>query len=519
MKTGDYRRDYAAYAAALERARYNYHMGVAPQLRLAPIQERYADLWTRGAIDDLTRAREESSPQFETERAALAALLRAAQLGYVEAQAADVTRELARCRASTRFEWDGASFAPDDAPDALAAEPDAARRRELSARWFDALGACNDLRAARLDALGEAARASGFDSYSGFLSRITVETSLESLSAAADNFLSRTAPIYNAKLFECLARRLPPEFARAPVYADSLFLLRLSHLDPYFPASELRATYDATMQGFGIRTGQQRNLALETATPKLENVRAAACYALNPPEDVRLVYRSEGGGASLYAMFFETAGGAQAFAWVSRDLAARYPELVHAPDPTTRAGFQLLFGALLADAAWLAAHRNIRPAEASEIARSFTLVELLRTRRACARLRQQRIPDQGINPRSEQLAEGYATALEEATSFRTPPSLYLRDLIPDDLHDARDGEPLPPAVYLRARLFATALGEYFRTRYGHRWWAARKAADELIDLWNTGSRYTVEELASLAGLGELNFDLLADSTEASLRGE
>jgi hypothetical protein len=192
-------------------------------------------------------------------------------------------------------------------------------------------------------------------------------------------------------------------------------------------------------------------------------------------------------------------------------MVARYPELVHAPDETTRAGFQLLFGDLLADAAWLGAHRDVRPSEASEIARSFAFVSLHRTRRACAQLQQQRVLDEATDVRSEQLAEGYATALEEATNFRTHPSLYLRDLIPDNSHDMRESAQLPPAVYLRARLFATALGEYFRTRHGHRWWTAPKAADELIDMWNTGSRYTVEELASLAGLGDLNFDLLADA--------
>jgi hypothetical protein len=312
---------------------------------------------------------------------------------------------------------------------------------------------------------------------------------------------------------------LPPEFARAPVYADSLFLLRLSHLDPFFPAGELRATYDATMQNLGIRSGQQPNVHIETTTtPEIGSVRAA-CYALDAPEDVRLVHRSEG-GASLYQTFFAAAGGAQSFAWVSRDLAARYPELVHAPDDATRAGFQLLFGDLLADAAWLAAQRNTRPAEASEIARSFAFLELYRARRAAVRWQQQRMLDQASDPRDAQLAESYATACEETLGFRTPPALHLRDLIPGDSRRTRDPhEQLQPAVYLRARLFATALGEYFRTRYGHRWWAARKAADELIDLWNTGARYTVEELASLAGLGELNFDLVADSTEAALRSE
>ncbi|HEX8422536.1 MAG TPA: hypothetical protein VF634_03950, partial [Pyrinomonadaceae bacterium] len=339
-----------------------------------------------------------------------------------------------------------------------------------------------------------------------------------------------TAAVYNTTLFEWTARHLPPEYARAPVYADGLFLLRLSHLDPFFPARELRGTYEATMAGFGIRVGQQRNLSIETTAPKSSEHQAtgttapqlgsarASYYALNPPEDVRLVHGNEG-GASLFQNFFAAAGGAQIFAWVSRDLAARYPELVHSPDETTRAGFQLLFGDLLADAAWLAGYRNVRPSSANEIARSFAFVELQRTRQACAHLQQQGILAQAADPRDAQLAEGYANALEEATSFRTHPSLYLRNLVSDGSPETRAGARLQPAVYLRARLFATALGEYFRTRYGHRWWAARRAADELIDLWNTGSRYTVEELASLAGLGELNFDLLADTTEAALRGE
>lgn len=517
MKTGDYRRDYAAYSAALERARYDYHTGVEPELRLAPLRDRYADLWTRAAIDDLTRALEETSTQFDTERTALTALLRAAQFGHVEARAAEVTDELARCKAAALIAWDGSRLASDDATEAIAAETDPARRRELAARSFDALRACDDLRAARFDTLRESAISLGCDSYFNLLSGIT-DVEAKSLGAAADSFLERTAAVYATKLFEWSARHLPAASAREPVYADSLFFARLTHLDPFFTASQLRSTYEATMSGLGIRIGRQSNLRLETITAEFDRMRAA-CLAVKPPDDVRLVYLSEG-GASYYQKFFEAAGRAQNFAWVSRDLAARYPELVYAPDEATRAGFAFLFGDLFTDASWLAAHRNVRPWEASEIARAFTLVELHRTRRACVCVQQQRVLEQAAETRSEHLAESYATALEEATRFRAHPSLFLRDLVPGGLHDgAGDGARLPPIVYVRARLFGAALGEYFRTRYGHRWWSTNKAADELIDMWNTGSRYTVEELASLTGLGALNFDLLADSINSTLTRE
>ncbi|HEV2880881.1 MAG TPA: hypothetical protein VGX24_06190 [Pyrinomonadaceae bacterium] len=515
MKTDDYRRDYAAYSAALERARYDYHTGVEPELRLAPLRDRYADLWTRAAVDDLKRALEEIPRQFETERVALSALLRAAQSGYLEARAAEVTDELERCKASAHVEWGGARLTSDDAPEAIAAETDPARRRELAARWFDTLRACDDLRAARLDVLREGARSLGCDSYFSFLSGIT-EAGIESLNVGADDFLERTGSVYAVKMFEWSARHLPAATAaREPVYADSLFFTRLTHLDPFFPAGELHATYEATMSGLGIRIGRQPNVRIETTTAQSGKTRAA-CLAVNPPEDVRLVYRREG-GTSYYQKFFEAAGRAQHFAWVSRDLAARYPELVYAPDETTRAGFAFFYGELLTDAPWLAAHRNVRPSEASEIARSFAFVELHRTRRACVRLRQQRVLEQATDTRSEHLAESYATALEEASNFRAHPALFLRDLVPGGLHDTRgERARLSPAVYLRARLFAAALGEYFRTRHGHRWWSTSKVADELIDMWNTGSRYTVEELASLVGLGALSFDMLADSINSTL---
>jgi hypothetical protein len=517
MKTGDYRRDYAAYSAALERARYDYHTGVEPELRLAPLRDRYADLWTRAAIDDRAGALEEAPRQFETERTALAALLRAAQSGHLEARAAEVTDELARCKLSAPVAWNGSRIASDNAPEVIAAEIDPARRRELAARWFDALRACDDLRAARLDTLREGARALGRDSYFNFLSGIT-DAEVESLGAGADDFLERTAAVYAAKLFEWSARHLPVTFTRSPVYADSLFFARLTHLDPFFPAGQLRSTYEETLGGLGIRAGRQSNVRVETTAAESGGARAV-CLAVHPPKDVRLVYQGED-GASYYQKFFAAAGRTQHFAWVSRDLAARYPELVYAPDEATRAGFALLFGDLLMDAAWIAAHRNVRSSEASEIARSVTLVELYRTRLACLHVRQQRALEQATDARSEHLAESYAAALEETTGFRGHPSLFLRDLVPDGSQD-NPGERarLSPVVYLRARLFAAALGEYFRTRHGHRWWSTNKAADELIDMWNTGSRYTVEELASLAGLGALSFDLLADSINSTLTRE
>jgi hypothetical protein len=74
------------------------------------------------------------------------------------------------------------------------------------------------------------------------------------------------------------------------------------------------------------------------------------------------------------------------------------------------------------------------------------------------------------------------------------------------LHYLNDN--LQPADYLRASALESQLREHLRTKFGLCWWTSRKAGEMLVDLWNTGERYTAEELASMIGLGRLDFDWL-----------
>ncbi|HEU4595398.1 MAG TPA: hypothetical protein VFS10_09670, partial [Pyrinomonadaceae bacterium] len=164
MDSGEYRRDYAAYRSALERERFGQHSGLVTQPDSKPFEERYADLWTREAIESLRLRLDETPAQFETERAALRALAGAASLKFAEKIALEVEGELRRCEDSARFDWQGRRLSSDEAPELIAVETDAARRRELAARWFGEVRRCDDLRAARLEILDEAARALGFGS-------------------------------------------------------------------------------------------------------------------------------------------------------------------------------------------------------------------------------------------------------------------------------------------------------------------------------------------------------------------
>ena len=528
MKPGDYRREYAAYCAASARARYEYHVGRVPELRLAPLRERYADLWTRERINELEQAERDTPAQFETERTALQRLLNIARLGYVAAQTREVATELTLCERAAQIVLNGARINAADVPDLLAHEPDATRRRELAARWHDALLTCDDLRTAYLTALNTTANALGFASYFALRNEAT-QTDEQKITAAASVLLARTSDAYRKRLHAWAAQNLPPPLARTPVFADSLFFARLAPFDQFFAARDLSQTYNAAMSALGIRIERQTNLRVEwladAAQPATQVARLstssaqfvdAICFDLDPPADVRLVVGASN-GAATYRAFWQAAGCAQAAAWVSRDMAARYPEFVRGADAPTRAAYGFLFRNLLHDVAWLEAQRGLKASAAETAAQALALVELHDVRRCCAQLLHEQMLATASDVRAEHVAVEYAATLTDATNFAYDPALHLwastKHLHLTDAFAAP--QQLTPAAALRARLFAAALGEHLRTRHGLRWWAVRAAGDELIDLWNTGARYTVEELAALVGTGALDVELLAD---ALLRG-
>lgn len=520
MNPSNYRRDYAAYRSTVERALYEYRVGLSPRVELRDAEERYAGLWTRDAFEELRRAHDATSETFETERAGLRALAGAASLEYAESNAAEVTYELRRCEESARVTWDGERVNASEVPEALAAESDAGRRRELASRWLGSVSACGDLRAARLGALTEAARGLGFDNraalYEGFAG-----ASPEALASAADSFLRRTESAYMSRLAEWAARELPVGEGFAPDYADTFFFNSSTRFDQRFPARDFRALYADALAGLGVRVESQRNLRVEDARPsdardEQDDAHAgarvahadSACFAVRPPEDVRLIVGAREGGLDFQRRGLREGGRAQVFAWASRDAAARHPEFVYAPDASSESGHALLLSSLFAEASWLAARRGMRATEAGEVARAASLLELYEARRDCARLRHALAVDASGDARSEQLAEEYASRFTEATGFRHHAASAFLDA----------DEWFTSAASLRARLFAAGLREHLRSRHGRRWFASRAAGDELIDVWNTASRYGAEELARLLWGGELSFELLADASLKGLEG-
>lgn len=498
MDVSQYREEFAAYSSQIERAHYLYRAGLDEVLHVQPIYDRYGGLFTTGAIESLQQAKADAPAHLETEQVGLRALAGAACIGFLEAQAKDLTDELARCESAAHVSWEGESLAAHSVPRKIANEPRAASRRELYARWIDVVSACDDLRAARFESFHQSSRTLGFASYRALFTEIT-GTDYEQLARRAEAFLEATDSAYRRALSRVTARELPDVAPDDLQHADFYFFQRMSSLDQFFPAQDVMKTYAAAMGNLGIRAEQQSNIHIDDEVRPRKHPRAA-CFRIQPPDDVRLLVAPIG-GAYDYMTLFHEAGHAQHFGWTSRDLMTQHPEFIFSPDYATTESYAFLFNHLYHDAGWLREHRpGLGAEQARSIVRDLAVLTTHTIRRFCAKLRYEIPLHDSSQVRSENLAATYSALQTEATGFKRSSAHYLSDV--DDGFYA--------GAYLRAWVFEAALREYLRTRYGRRWWASRKAGDELIDLWNTSSRYNVEELARLLGLGELSFDLLAD---------
>lgn len=506
MNVLDYRCEFGDFNSSLELGRYKQHAGLDTEPCARSLYDRHSGLFTLEAIRDLESCLDASPEDFETERSGVRTLLGAARLGYVELQALQTTEELARYEWSTAVSWEGEEIPLPAIPTRLAREQRDARRHQLYERWLEVVSAWDDLRAQRFGLLRRSAQALGFDSLNALYADIS-GVSEDRLERAAKSFLESTGPLYTSILASTVARGEPNVSLAQLHYSDFYYLETMPQVSGFFREEDLMVSYAQTMSGLGIHVAEQQNIVIDTETRKKKKT-GDACFAVHPPDDVRLVVASPE-GVSAYSNFWHEAGRAQCYAWCSQELASKHPEFVYSPDAATTQGYGSLFSSLLIECDWLAEFLpGVSQSRAREIASGVAFLALSRVRRWCAKLSYEILLHNADDVRSEQMRSTYKELQGQATGSRTSPTPYLFDV---------EVRPMSASL-LRAAAFGAGLGEYLRTRYGYRWWTSRKAGDELRDLWNTGSRYSVEELARRVGFDEISFDLLSEKLIAAVDG-
>src|SRR5262249_21148013 len=197
---------------------------------------------------------------------------------------------------------------------------------------------------------------------------------------------------------------------------------------------------------------------------------------------------------------FHESGHAQHYGWASAQLS---PEFKYTGDYALTETYAFLFNHLITDTEWLSAFLGL--ADNAEFTRSAILARLVTVRRYVSKLMYERELH-----RSDALArsaELYAALQTDATKFKTDRREFLFDL--DDSFYS--------ASYLRAWAFEVLLREYLKNRFGSRWWTSRRAGDFLKQIWETGDRYTADEMASQIGIGPIAFDPVVDEFNIPLK--
>jgi hypothetical protein len=497
MDISEYRERFASFNSSLELVRFRNHVGLESELSVDEVYDSHSDLFSFSAIAALKSLREQAPDGQETQRAGLDKLITSACIRFCEINANEVTNELKRCEAAATIQWRGETLTLEEVLQRLTHEPNKDLRRDLHSRWLESILECSDLRIARNESLNESAKGSGFESFSALESGRTAIDAQAELSS----LLKQTESTYNTALTKVLPQ--VQDLSRDELeVADLAFIFGLPWLDKYYPATEFFRIQSETMRGLGIRLDQQRGIQIDSQ-PRPERKRSAACFPVAPPSNVRLAMLAPTGAASfLEAMSYS--GLAQHYAWCSPNLASRNPEFIYSTDQATSKSYANLFQYLPSDARWnFEFIPGIAESKASLIARDIAFHLALRVRRLSA------TASGSFEDLSEESGDTRKRVFEEATSFRLRSPFVFPGL----------GSEEQPLTDLRALAFSFVLREHLRVRFGHRWWASRKAGDELIDLWSTGSRYSVEELSSLLGFGDLNFDLLAEVINVGLTGD
>jgi len=493
----EYRQRFGDFHTELHREDYLFRSGHKQGREIARIRNEYSDLFKPSAVAELRAKLEETSEKREAERTSVKRLIAFAVEGHLLARAQEVSGEIEDYEANTLIDWQGRKVPFRASASALADESDFARRRDLFVRRVDVIEAAQDLRAERLEKLRDAARELGYENRLAMIRELR-GLDYEGLAERARGILSKTESGYVNALASLFPRETGASIDDA-TQADIGFLQRFPRFDHFFPRERMRGVYRELFAALGFNSEKQSNLVLDLEQRPGKQPQSC-CSPIRVPDEIKLSINLTGGQAN-YRELLRGAGLAQLYAWTSRNL---YPEFRLGGDRAVVEAWGLLFENLALEERWLMATFGF--VENMEFRRALAVFRLMSLRQRAALLNYE------IEIHSGGLASGagarYAELMTDAARVRFDGTERLRSL---------DGA-FHSADFLRASAFEAQMREYLKTHFGVRWWASRKAGETLIDLWNTGRRYTVEDLASMIGLGALDFDWLASELLESMEG-
>ena len=115
----EYRREYTDFNTACLREQYLFHSGQKSGLEIAPIYDRYSDLFSFDSITRLKKSLEDTPEHFQTERASLNRLLAFAVEQFLENSVKELTESISAYEVATAIELNGREMTFHDAAAAI----------------------------------------------------------------------------------------------------------------------------------------------------------------------------------------------------------------------------------------------------------------------------------------------------------------------------------------------------------------------------------------------------------------
>jgi hypothetical protein len=477
MNINQFEKRAEAFREEMVREYYQAMAGLKEQLEIAPIYERYADLFAEDTVRTLLGQRQNKQGQY---------LAELATMGYLEQQVKDLTEAITNFVLKATVDWDGEEIPYQAVQPRMANEPVMERRHELYARQRAVTAKSNDQRAERFQAMYRATQGLGFTDYTTMCEQLE-DLHLAWLTEQMQVFLARTEEVYTEQLAHYLATTGVPE-DEAEV-SDTLYLFRAPHFDELFPAEKMIPALRVTLAGLGVDMDSQEGLELDTEPRPLKSPRAF-CAPIRVPDEVKLVIKPIGGQNDYRALFHE-AGHAQHAVNTAADLPFAFKRL---GDNSVTEGYAFLFENLVRNRHWL---REVLGAHECEAFVNFSrFYKLWYLRRYGAKL----LYEQELHAGVEDPASRYTEILGNALRVSIAPEKHLEDV--DDAYYA--------AQYLRAWIFEVQMRHYLEREYGPAWFTKPAAGRFLIDLWRQGQRDNVVELAQQMGYEGLDLEPLTE---------
>lgn len=480
-----------AYSEVALRKLWRFRTGRDSRLELERADDEFGDVTGGDRIAELARVVESAS--FDAQRESARRLKLELERAFVARRTRELQREWLEAEASARPRVAGREASFGSWRLRAGAEADV----EVRARIADALDAAEEplcelrceLYARGCEALVELGYASSAD----FARALSPSLDVDAWTAEAARLLDATEGLYRDSLHLRLGE-LGVDSARAN-RADELRLWRLVSFEGELPAKRPAAVLSMLVRDLDVRLASSLELDLE-ARPRKDW--RSFCLAPRVPGEVGVSVQPGGGHATLAALL-RGAGEGLALAFSAADLPV---EGRRSGDP----GLSALWGELCC--ARISDPRFVEELMSGPIQESFT--------RAAREARLARIRDLAVRVALElelaslpgggdaaSLLERTAETLSDRSGIAIRPSAALSAL------DAT--EPLPSLHLLRGACVEVRLAEWLRLEFGERFWRVRRAGELLKELWNTGTRYDLDGIASELGLGEISIEPLVDS--------